>query len=99
MDQGVIGVLTLRVISVLSALAYHFKIPNYLVASFLSAITASVLFPIIGYFVEGYLDPFFVVAMVVGGVAAFIMAIVAGIPVSRLRKKKERRNDDSGNSP
>jgi membrane protein DedA with SNARE-associated domain len=86
------------VISILSALVYHFKVQNYLVASVLSAITASVLFQIIGYFVEGYLDPFFIVAAIVGGVVALIIAFVVGIPVSYFKKKKERRNDDHGNS-
>ena len=98
MDQGIVGISTLCVMSILSALVYHFKVRNYLAASALAAITASVLFQIIGFFVEGYLDPFFIVAAIVGGVVAFVIAIVVGIPVSYFQKKRERRNDDYGNS-
>ena len=97
MDRSLVGIIALGVISVLSALAYHFKVQNYLVASVLAAITASVVFQIIGYLVEGYLDPFFIVATILGGVVALIIALVVGIPVSWFRKKKERRSDDNGN--
>ena len=94
MDRGIVGILALCVMSVLAALVYHLRVQNYLVASALSAITVSVLFQIIGYLVVGYLDPFFIVATIGGGVVAWIIALVVGIPVFYVKRTKERSNDD-----
>ena len=75
MDRGIVGIVALYVISVSSALA---------------AITAAVVFQIIGYLVVGHLDPFFIVTTIVAGVAALIFGFVVGIPVFYVKKKQRK---------
>ena len=78
MDQALVGIVVLCGISVGTALLFHLKLRRFWVASILAAVTASVTFQFIGYLVLGYLDPFFMIALVTGGILALIIAAVVG---------------------
>lgn len=71
----------------------HYKINNTLYASILSAIVASLTFQIIGYFVVGYLDPFFIPALVIGAGIAFCIALVIGLPFTYIRRTKQNQEN------
>ena len=87
MDQGLVGMMVLCGVSVMSALIFHIKLKRFWVASVLAALTASIIFQVIGYLVLGYLDPFFMIALVTGGLVALILAGLVGLSVRYFRKR------------
>ena len=64
------------------------KFKKYILACLVSGFLSSIIFQIIGFFVMGYLDPFYLWAFVGGVVVAFIIALLVGIPIEYKRKKK-----------
>jgi hypothetical protein len=63
-----------------------------LVSSVLSALAASLLFQVIGFFALGYLDPFFLIAFVTTLVISFAASMLVGIPFAYYRKEKSTNN-------
>jgi len=61
-------------------------------SSILAALTASILFQVIGFFVLGYLDPFFLIAFVNTLIISFIISVLVGVPFAYLRKKAKTNN-------
>ena len=64
----------------------HLRISNLILAATLSSVGSFVLFVIVGYFVEGYVDPFWPVAAVVAIPPAFGGSIVIGLLVRSIRR-------------
>jgi uncharacterized membrane protein YfcA len=85
MDIGSIGMIVLCAVSIITSSGFHYRIRNILFASLLSAVTASIIFQIIGYFVLGYLDPFFLISLFTGAGIAFAISIIIGIPFAYKR--------------
>ncbi len=48
----------------------------YLVVAILAATISTILFQMIGYFVTGYLDPFYLIALVSGWLISFILSLI-----------------------
>jgi len=44
----------------------------------LSAFISTILFQVAGYFVVGYLDPFFLIALIGGWLVSFIISLIIG---------------------
>ena len=86
MDQGLVGMMVLCGASVMTALIFHINLKRFWVASVLAALTASIIFQVIGYLVLGYLDPFFMIALVTGGLVALILAVLVGLSIRYFRK-------------
>jgi len=72
-------------VSIMTSFGFHYRIRNILLASLLAAISASIIFHVIGYFVLGYLDPFFLISLFTGAGIAFIISILIGIPFAYKR--------------
>ena len=85
MDEGTVGIFVLVGISIGAALLFHWLIRSYIIASFGAAIVADIVFQVAAYLHIGYLDPFFVIALVTGGGIALGIAIVVGIPFAIFR--------------
>ena len=66
MDNNLFSFIIFCMMSIIISTMSHYKINNTLYASILSAIVASLTFQIIGYFVVGYLDPFFILVEATG---------------------------------
>jgi uncharacterized membrane protein YfcA len=92
MEKKYISIIVFASVSLISACYFHYKIKNYLVSSVLAALAASLLFQIIGFFVLGYLDPFFLIAFVNTLLISFIVSILVGIPFLYYRKKANTNN-------
>jgi membrane protein DedA with SNARE-associated domain len=75
-------------ISICLATGAHAKIKKYLFASVLSAIASSIVFQIIGYFILGYLDPFFLIALFTGALVSLVIALLTGVPFLIFRNKR-----------
>jgi len=78
MNDGTIGLVILVLICVLLATLMHWLIKTPKLASTLSAILAVVVFQIVAYIDLGYLDPFFLIAVVISAGIAFIISVLIG---------------------
>jgi hypothetical protein len=65
----------------------HKKINRYIIACIVASIVSSISYQLIGFVILGYLDPFFLIASVIGAIVAFLIALLTGIPVVYYRKK------------
>lgn len=90
MNKSITVVILFCIISVGIAYLIHRKVKNYILACILAALISSISYQLIGYFVLGYLDPFFLIALATSIGVAFLLAMLTGIPVVYNRKKIER---------
>lgn len=81
MSEGAIGLSVLLSISVLSALVFHWRIARLKFASFCAA-----------SFRAGHFEPFAIVAFVVGGVVALLVAAIVGLPFALARRNAKTRD-------
>ena len=88
MDQGLLGLLVLIGLSIGSALFFHIKVKRFWTASLLAALTASVIIQINGYLVLGSLEPFFMIALVTGGILSLVVAVLVGLVIHYFRKMR-----------
>jgi uncharacterized membrane protein len=70
-----------------SGLAHKF-IKSFLLAVTTSTIFVTIAYQAMGYVLLGYLDPFFVIAMVFSALCAALIAAVVGLPFAYGRRKK-----------
>lgn len=88
MDKSALAFLIFCIVSIIVAYIAHKNIRQYILASLVAGISSSVIYQILGVFVLGYLDPFFIIAFVVGTVIAIIIACIVGIPFVRKHAKE-----------
>ena len=94
MSESTLGILVLLVTSVGCSTVFHFLIHSFIKACVTSAFVASILFQILGYFYVGHLDPFFIIALIVGAAVAFAIAAGVGYPFLLARRNKLNSKDD-----
>jgi uncharacterized membrane protein YfcA len=87
MENEYIGIILFAILSLISALSFHYKLRKFFLSSILAAFSASLLFQIIGFFLLGYLDPFFLIAFVSTLLISFIVSMLVGMPFLYYRKK------------
>jgi len=78
-------------LAVVSAICFHAMSGRYFVASLCSGCFVSFVFVAIATFREGHVDPFFLIALVVGAVYATGIALLIGIPFALRRRPKPGR--------
>jgi len=94
MEKPTISIIVFGFLSIAVALCFHFKLKNLLLSSFLSALSASVLYQVIGFFVIGYLGPFFFIAFTNTLIISFFVSVIVGIPFSYFRKRAKTNSGD-----
>jgi hypothetical protein len=87
MDESTLGMVVFVGITVATATICHVKIKNYWVATILATLVSVILFQIVAYIELGYLDPFFLIAIVTSSAAALIISILVGALVKNYRGK------------
>ena len=87
MDDNLIGLVIFVTISVATAVVAHWRFKNYWPATFLSTLLSVVLFQVVVYIELGYLDPFFLIAIVTSGAAAFVISVLVGTLIKSYRNK------------
>ncbi len=85
MNESNLPIIGLISIAIITSLLSHFLIKNYKKAIIVSSISSAVLFQVAVYIQLGYLDPFFMIAMVITGVITALISAVIGIPFNRHR--------------
>ena len=100
MNEATIGILILLTISTVVAAVTHWFCPRFLLACLYAAIITTVLFQITTYLYDGHLDAFVAIAVVVGGLIAFGVALVVGGVVKLIRPRRQGKasRDDNGSS-
>lgn len=86
MNEATIGILILLTIGAVVAAVTHWFCRRFLIACLYAAIIATVLFQIAIYLREDHLDAFVAIAVVVGGLIAFGVALVVGGVVRLIRR-------------
>jgi hypothetical protein len=69
-------------------------IKYYLLAILVSGICSSIILQVFDFIYLGYLEPFFILAFIFGGIYSMGIALVVGIPFYYYRKKKSQRFHD-----
>jgi hypothetical protein len=86
-DEGTLGLVILVGLSLLASLASHAFVKGYLTAAIVSTLMANLLFQIFAYFRIGFLDPFFLVALLIGSLISLGIALLIGLPFWIRRKR------------
>ena len=92
MEKEQINIIILLIMTLGVAILFHYKIERFLFSSILAALVVSVLFQIVGFFVIGYLDPFFLIAFASTLALSFIISILVGLPFVYFRNKAKDKN-------
>ncbi len=88
MDEANWGTSVFIITCVSISLIMHIFIRTYWLGSVVSAALGTIIFQIFAYFNLGYLDPFFIIALIVGYFAALILSFIVGLPYFLLRRRK-----------
>ena len=91
--RTLISILVFSVIVLVCSIVFHTYWKYYFQAVILSSFISAILFQVVGYFVMGYLDPFFLIALVPSWVISFVSSLIIGLPFLIIRKKIKRRKD------
>jgi len=86
MSESTIGILVLLGISFVVSAVTHCFCHRFIIACFLAALVATLFFQIAVFLHLGYLDPFFLTAVTLGGSISFVIALVVGAVVRRFRQ-------------
>jgi hypothetical protein len=86
MSEGAAGIIILIAISVICAATVHIFLHRYFRASLVSAVLSTAIFQFIAYLYIGYLDPFWPIAILVGGAMAYAIALIIGLIFLSYRK-------------
>ena len=87
MSDATLAITILITISVTVAVIAHMLIRNYFVAVPVAAVAASGIFQVVVFIELGYLDPFFLIAFVVGAAYAVLVAAGVGVPFVLVRRR------------
>ena len=77
-------------ITVICSLLIHGYLKRYFIGSILAAFISTAIFQVLGYLVVGYLDPFFLIALVSGLCISFIVSLIVGLPFLYFGKRRTR---------
>lgn len=80
--------IVILVAAIICAVVAHFTIRRWFLASVASGLAFTILIQIGNYAFLGYLDPFFIIAIVIGALVGFAVATVIGIPFLILRSRQ-----------
>ena len=83
MGEGLLGIVLLVLLASIAAVIYHHFVNEYWRANIYAAATASIILHVIGYLWNGYLEPFFIISLVVATLLSLLIASIIGSLVHR----------------
>jgi hypothetical protein len=86
MSEGTVGLIILTTIALGSALVWHWLVDYYVPAVIGATITTVTSFQLAAYFHLGYLDPFFLVAVLTSSIMVAVIALLVGLPFRARRR-------------
>jgi hypothetical protein len=78
MDERTTGIIIFTIISLVTSIIGNFFNKNYWLTVLITAVISNVLFQIAATIHLGHLDPFFIIALIVGGFYSLIISAVVG---------------------
>ncbi|OGP66493.1 MAG: hypothetical protein A2W27_04560 [Deltaproteobacteria bacterium RBG_16_44_11] len=87
MDEGTVGILVLIIISIIVSIATHAVVANFSRALVISVIISCVAFQVAAFIHIGYLDKFFIIAVITTSFIIGIISALVGLPFYLKRKK------------
>ena len=91
MNKGIFSLIIFISMSLIIAFSIHKKVKQVILACVISSIISSVIYQILGFIVVGYLDPFFIPALLNSLALSFIIAVIVSIPFAYTRFKAEKK--------
>ena len=79
MTEATQGMLVFGITTVVVSVLLHLFWKAYVRASIVSAMASAALFQVFAYFYIGYLDPFFLIALVFTSGIAFVISLAVGL--------------------
>jgi hypothetical protein len=91
MDEGTQGLIVLGLTALLVSVLMHTFIRRFFVACVGSTVIATLLFQVFAYWKLGYLDKFFVVAVITSGIFSLVISAIVGSAFVLYRRSKRRQ--------
>jgi len=88
MESDIGAILIFLVVGIITAVICHLKVKEYLVSALIAGVISTVIYQVINYIVAGYLDPFFIMALVNGFLAYMVLSLIIGLPFLIARRKQ-----------
>ena len=95
MSESIQGILIFLVLAITCSLISHYWIKRISIAILCSIFATVILFQLIVYFLNGYLDPFYIVAILTTSAITFFIALIIAIPFRLWRKGNVDTNDSA----
>jgi membrane protein DedA with SNARE-associated domain len=89
MDEGTTGIFVLIIISLIVSITAHAKIKKFLLALIVSVVISCISFQVAVYIHSGYLDPFFIIAVLTSSLIIGIISTLVGLSFIYFRNKKK----------
>ena len=90
MARASVPIITFLTLVIIGSCLIHRWLRIYVVAAIVNASLCTILYQILGYFIVGYLDPFWMIALVLGWILAFFMSLIIGLPFLYVRRKRKK---------
>ena len=94
MSEATMGMVVLLVTAIACALLAHWRMQRFWLATVAAAVSAVLLFQVFAFAQLGYLDPFFLIALVVSFVPCLIIAALVGLAFAYSRRARGRGSDE-----
>ena len=93
MSESVEGIIIFSILAVAVSIISHVLIKKISSAILVAAISTALVFQLIVFFLAGYLDPSFPVALITTFLLAFLIALIIGVPFKIWRRNTDKDND------
>jgi hypothetical protein len=86
MNEGDAGLVIFGIITITSAAIWHSFVTDYILAVLGATVSSVIVFQVVAFIYAGFLDPFFIIAMITTGIVSFIIALVIGAVMKWLKR-------------
>ncbi|MEE9574846.1 MAG: hypothetical protein V3W03_01970 [Gammaproteobacteria bacterium] len=93
MSESVEGIIIFSILVVAVSIISHVLIKKISSAILVAAISTTLVFQLIVFFLAGYLDPSFPVALITNFLLAFLIALIIGVPFKIWRRNTDKDQD------
>ncbi len=93
MSESVEGIIIFSIVAVAVSIISHVLIKKISSAILMAAISTALVFQLIVFFLAGYLDPTFPVALITTFLLAFLIALIIGVPFKIWRRNTDKDQD------
>ena len=93
MSESIEGIIIFSIVAVAVSIIAHVFIKKISSAILLAAFSTALIFQLGMYFLAGYLEPIFPVALITTFLIAFLIALIIGVPFKIWRRNTDKNQD------